>query len=120
MIKFNEDFKFFYLSTKKTSYVFGIFNKILLHLYSPVTVSDTVTIFIEIGGKKEKLLTWETGEIAGKTNKIGPTVNYIMPTSFEVSEFVVWLETLSGKANNNYKLRYNCTEQPEKIRLMNQ
>ncbi len=42
-------------------------------------VSDTVEVFIEIGGERKRLMIWETGELAPNTNMRGHKIQFKLP-----------------------------------------
>ena len=83
---------------------------------SPEDADQTVKVSVKINGEEYPLLKWETGKVAANTNKIGPTVNWILP-DVDCSEMTLCLS--AGTASSEYRLRYRKSAKFEVSRQMN-
>ena len=92
--------------------------EIWYHNDSPETVSDKVTVVIEIGDKVFNMLTWDTGEIGANSNKIGPTVNLVLPSIPNAEAIKIYLKSSEDGRDNEYKLLYRYIP-PKTVRLLN-
>ena len=75
---------------------------------SPMKVEKgEVTVYAEIGNKRERLHTWQYPELEANTNYHGPKIHYRMPTGMDKQVFKIVLE-VSGRTNLNseYQLMY--------------
>ena len=61
-------------------------------------ISDTVSVYVEIDGKREHLMDWNTGTVAANTNNRGHTVSYELPRDSESNEFTLVLESAHGSS----------------------
>lgn len=82
------------------------------------TVSDTITIVIELDGKEYELLTWNTGDVEARTNKLGPAVNFILPSCENASEMTLRLVSANGNTNS-YRLKYDYKGEHKNLRMLN-
>ena len=71
-------------------------------------------VSLEIGGEVLHLLDWNSGET--DTNRLGPTVNLILP-DVNATEMTLRLE--SGEASSVYRLRYRMSKALAASRQMN-
>lgn len=92
--------------------------EIWYHNDSPKTVSDEVEVIIQVGDKIFNMLTWNTGEIEANCNKIGPTVNLVLPSVPNAECVKVYLKSAHKERNNEYKLLYRYIP-PKTTRLLN-
>ena len=83
---------------------------------SPEAAQAQVKVSLQIGGQTYPLLTWESGEAAANTNRIGPTVNWVLP-DVDASEFTLRLE--AGAYSSAYRLCYRKSEAFAVSRQMN-
>ena len=81
---------------------------------SPDAAEITVRVSLEIGGEVLHLLDWNSGET--DTNRLGPTVNLILP-DVNATEMTLRLE--SGEASSVYRLRYRMSKALAASRQMN-
>ena len=61
--------------------------------------TETIEVHIEINGKRYTQLEWNTQEVAPRTNKIGPTVNFVLPDVLNCIEFKLVLKTSNTKSD---------------------
>ena len=92
--------------------------EIWYHNDSPEAISDTVSVVIEIGDKVFNMLTWDTGKIEANSNKIGPTVNLVLPSIPNAEAIKIYLKSAEDGRDNEYKLLYRYIP-PETVRLLN-
>lgn len=69
----------------------------------PETAEEEVRVTLTVNGQTQELLRWQTGVVAENQNKLGPTVNVMLPKEVTDSELLLELHTLSGK-HNSYRL----------------
>ena len=84
----------------------------------PNEVSDTVTAYLEIGGEKYELLTWNTGNVAANDNKLGPAVNFVLPSDPDATEMTLHLASAKGNSSD-YRLKYTCKGAIKKVKMLN-
>jgi beta-mannosidase len=75
---------------------------------SPEAAGKTIKASVKLGGEVYPLLTWESGTVGENTNKIGPTVNWILP-DVDADDMTLILDTGDG-ASSEYRLRYRPSE----------
>lgn len=75
-------------------------------------VSDTVKAYITIDGRKEHLITWETGVTDANTNLSGHTFHYKLPDS-PTQLITVTLEAKCGNSEYKFLLR----NEPKKVKV---
>ena len=68
---------------------------------SPEKAEGEVKVYARVDGVEYHLLTWKSGETNANTNKIGPTVNWVLPDS-KAGKFTLVLE--SGDKSSEYTL----------------
>ena len=61
-------------------------------------VSDTVKVFMEIGGQRHHVLNWNTGEVFADANKQGHTILFALPETDTQTEFTLVLESSHGSS----------------------
>jgi len=83
---------------------------------SPESAQATVRASIDIGGITYPLLTWESGSVPANTNRIGPTLNWMLP-DVDATEFTLRLE--AGEASSAYRLCFRKSEAFTVNRQMN-
>lgn len=81
--------------------------------------SNTVKVEIELGNKKFDMLSWETGEVDANSNKMGPTVNFVIPADEKANKLIVRIVTDDG-IENKYELLYKCRVEQKALRGLNQ
>ena len=79
---------------------------------------DTVTACLTVNGKTQELLTWNTGSVNANGNKLGPTVNVVLPEKAEEQALILTLRTKNGKGNS-YKLMFTGCIEKEQTLTMN-
>ena len=78
---------------------------------------ETIKASIKLNGAEYELFTWNSGEVSANTNKIGPSVNFVLP-DVDATELVLCLDTGSG-ASSEYRLCYRRSETYAVSRQMN-
>ena len=73
-------------------------------------------VSIRINGEEHALLTWETGQVAANENRIGPTVNWVLP-DVDATELTLCLS--AGDASSEYRLCYRRSAENAISRQMN-
>ncbi len=71
---------------------------------SPEAAQEIISASVELGGVEYDLLTWDSGETPANENRIGPTLNWILP-DVSASTLTLKLKCASGK-ESEYKLFY--------------
>ncbi len=84
---------------------------------SPETAEKTIKATIIIDGVEYPMFTWETGVVSENTNKIGPSINWVLP-DVDASEFTLRLETGDGAASE-YRLIYRRSKERIVSRQLN-
>ena len=84
---------------------------------SAMPACETVKASIKLDGVEYELFTWNTGEVNANTNKIGPSVNFVLPDA-DATEFVLRLEA-GPDASSEYRLCYRRSEKFAATRQMN-
>ena len=83
---------------------------------SPETAMTTICASIELGERTYPLLTWESGAVPASANRIGPTINWVLP-DVDATEFTLHLE--AGESSSAYRLCYRKSEACQASRQMN-
>ncbi|MBQ4608066.1 MAG: hypothetical protein IJB18_00665, partial [Clostridia bacterium] len=83
---------------------------------SPEEAQAQIRASILLDGVEYPLLTWDSGKAAANTNRIGPTINWILPDA-DASEFTLRLE--AGAYSSEYRLCYHRSEAGMATRQMN-
>lgn len=83
---------------------------------APDETQATVHVSLELGGEVYPLLTWESGSVPANTNRLGPTVNFILP-DVDATEMTLRLD--AGEASSAYRLCYRKSEAMAQSRQMN-
>lgn len=81
-------------------------------------VSDTVRVSVKLGEEEFFLLSWETGEVAANTNKLGPAVNLKLPMTAETNELKLILTSANGRSSE-YTLLFRNGKKPVYTGIMN-
>ena len=82
---------------------------------SNTAVRRKITVYLTVGDKTYELLTWDSGEVKERTNKIGPTVRMTLPES-DSDEIILTLKTDAGEENSyTLLLRHKNREKTKKI-----
>ena len=84
---------------------------------APLTPEKTIKASIRLAGVEYPLLTWETGKVDENTNKIGPTINWILP-DVDAGEFTLILDTGDDTASE-YRLCYRRSQEKIVSRQLN-
>ena len=71
---------------------------------SPEAAGRVVTASIIIDGRIYPMFTWDSGEVPANENRIGPSINWILPDA-DVDSFVLRLTAEDG-ASSEYRLLY--------------
>ena len=72
-----------------------------------------------IGDNEYKLLTWETQTVSQRSNKIGPTVNIILPLIENADFMLLKLRSKYADRCNEYRLKYYPREPKRKTMQLN-
>ena len=84
---------------------------------SPCEAREPVSVSIELDGKEYFLLDWDSGVVPPGENRMGPTVNWILPDA-RASRFTLRLRA-SGEASSEYTLCYRDAKGAGSGRWMN-
>ena len=63
------------------------------------TVSDTVSAYVEVNGKRIHLMDWQTGDVEARTNRRGHRVLFELPADTESEFFKLILESSHGSSS---------------------
>ena len=85
---------------------------------NPESVSDKVKVTISIGDQVFDMFTWETGDVKANGNKIGPSVNFVLPSIPGAEVLTLRLESMYNDRSSEYKLKYKYIP-PKTTRLLN-
>ncbi len=83
---------------------------------SPETAQETVRVSLLLGGEEIHLLDWNSGVTPANQNRLGPTVNLILP---DVDATDMRLRLEAGSASSEYRLRYRMSQTRAATRQMN-
>ena len=86
---------------------------------APETVNDTVKVSVILGEEEFEMFTWETGNVAERTNKVGPSVNLHLPKVKNTDKLVLKLTSAHTGRSNEYTLRYYYKEPPKRTLQLN-
>jgi len=78
---------------------------------SPDTVSDVVEVSVAVSGEETFLLEWKVGDVAPNTNKIGPSVNFKLPSKASRNEIKLILRSAQGR-DSAYTLLFRHGAKP--------
>ncbi len=78
-------------------------------------INTEITATLTLGGETLANLKWETGKTGG--NKLGPTLNAVLPDVEHLSELKLTLTSNNSNLNSEYLL---CYQNPEKIKIIRQ
>ncbi len=85
---------------------------------APAAANEKITAVIELGGVEYEMLTWNSGEVPAGTNKIGPSINWVLPNVAEAKTITLTLKTESGIVSE-YTYRYRARRAPRVNRQLN-
>ncbi len=71
---------------------------------SPAAARREIAVSIELNGVEYPLLTWDSGETAANENRIGPSVNWVLP-DMDAGDMTLILRAADG-ADSRYRLCY--------------
>lgn len=86
---------------------------------SPEDTSDEINVSVLIGDIEYKLFTWDTGNVAASSNKIGPSVNFELPLVADATKIILKLESRCSEKSNQYPLLYRCKKQAVRTMQLN-
>lgn len=69
------------------------------------TVNTTITATVVIDGVEYEQISWNTGDVEARTNKLGPRLNFVLPEDATASEMTLKLTAADGSWNNSYRLQ---------------
>ena len=69
------------------------------------TVNTTITAKVVIDGVEYEQISWNTGDVEARTNKLGPRLNFVLPADVTASEMTLKLTAADGSWNNSYRLQ---------------
>ena len=84
---------------------------------SPEPAQRVISASIRMNGVEYPLFTWDSGEVPAGENRIGPTVNWILP-DVDTEEFTLRLTAGNG-ASSTYRLMYRKSRQFAVTRQLN-
>ena len=84
---------------------------------SPREARETISVSIELEGKEYPLLQWDSGDVPANENRLGPTVNWILPAA-NASRMTLRLRS-SRDTSSEYTLCYRPKHAPAPTRQMN-
>ena len=84
---------------------------------TPQEIDTEITAHLTLGGETIAVLNWSTGKTFG--NKLGPTLNAVLPDVEHLSELVLTVTASDSDFNSKYRLCYLNPEKPKNIRQMN-
>ena len=84
---------------------------------APREARETIAVSIELEGKEYPLLEWDSGVVPPGENRLGPTVNWILPEA-RASRFTLRLRA-SREASSEYVLCYRPARTTAESRRMN-
>ena len=85
----------------------------------PQTAQDEVTVTLTVNGETHELLTWQTNEVPANENKLGPSVNFVLPKESTDRDMILTLTGSSGR-KNSYILHFTGKIRKKSSLLMNQ
>ena len=85
----------------------------------PQTAQDEVTVTLTVNGETHNLLTWQTNEVSANENKLGPSVNFVLPKESTDRDLILTLTGSSGR-KNSYILHFTGKIRKKSSLLMNQ
>jgi beta-mannosidase len=85
----------------------------------PQSAQDEVTVTLTVNGETHNLLTWQTNEVSANENKLGPTVNFVLPKESTNRDLILTLTGSSGR-KNSYILHFTGKIRKKSSLLMNQ
>ena len=71
---------------------------------------------IELGGQTYTLLSWNSGAVNANQNRIGPTLNWVLP---DVDATEMTLVLSAGEQTSEYRLCYRSREARRVSRQLN-
>ncbi|MBQ6858138.1 MAG: hypothetical protein IJO02_01795, partial [Clostridia bacterium] len=83
---------------------------------SPEEAQAQIKASILLDGIEYPLLTWDSGEVSANANRIGPTINWLLPDA-DASEFTLRLE--AGAYSSEYRLCYRAAQTKNATRQLN-
>ncbi len=83
------------------------------------TVSKTITAYIEIDGAQYPQISWNTGDVEPRTNKLGPTINFMLPHLEKDSIMILKLKTDDGVGESSYSLRVYASAVESNVKKLN-
>lgn len=86
---------------------------------SDCTVSKSITAYIEIDGVKYEQISWNTGAVEPRTNKIGPMINFVLPHIEKNAIMTLRLKTDDGIGESSYKLILLASDNVETVKRLN-
>ena len=86
---------------------------------SPEEAETEIKAVIEIGGEEYELINWQKAKAEANTNKIGPSVNFVLPEIKDCDFFILKLKTPNGEYNSSYKLKYTAENKEELKGILN-
>ncbi len=86
---------------------------------SPDTVSDTMSVYIEIEGKKHYIMKWENIYCPANTNARGHIIQFKLPYNADTDHFTLIVES-EDHGMSEYKLCYKSNVKRTKAKLLNE
>ena len=78
---------------------------------------ENIEVSVELGGVEYNLLSWDSGAVSANENRIGPSVNWILPDA-DATDMVLRLGCANGRSSQ-YRLRYRTRKEKKITRQMN-
>ena len=76
----------------------------------------TVAMTLLLAGEEYPLIQWDSGDVGANENRIGPTVNFILP---DVDATQMTLRLDAGEASSEYRLCYRSRTERRVSRQLN-
>jgi len=84
---------------------------------APAAAEEIIDAEIELGGKVYNMLTWKSGEVGANENRVGPSVNWVLP-DVDATKMTLTLKAKSGE-ETSYTLSYRAKEAKKISRQLN-
>lgn len=85
---------------------------------SPHTVAKTITAMIQLGEEQYEQITWKSGVVEAHTNKLGPTIHFILPHA-DCDTLVLKLITEDEEGDSIYYLSLKPVSIEKTERMLN-
>ncbi len=83
------------------------------------TASKEITATIIINGKEYEQISWKSGEVDPRTNKMGPTLNFMIPYCEEDTIMTLKLKTEDGIGDSSYSFKVYASKIKSTEKILN-